>query len=99
MAKVALLVELQAKPGKAAEVAQFLASARALAMQEQATLTWYAVQMADDCFAIFDTFEGEPGRDAHLNGPIAAALISKADELLAAPPKIRQATVLADKAD
>ena len=55
--------------------------------------------MADDCFAIFDTFEGEPGRDAHLNGPIAAALISKAGELLfAAPPKIRHGTVLADKA-
>jgi quinol monooxygenase YgiN len=48
--------------------------------------------MADDCFAIFDTFEGEPGRDAHLNGPIAAALISKVGELLAAPPKIRHGT-------
>ncbi len=57
------------------------------------------MQIADDCFAIFDSFEGEPGRDAHLNGPIAAALISKAGEFLAAPPKIRHGTVLADKAD
>ena len=55
--------------------------------------------MADDCFAIFGAFEGEPGRDAHLNGPIAAALISKAGELLAAPPKIRHGMVLADNAD
>ena len=82
MTKVALLVELQAKPGKAAEVAQFRASARPLAIREQATLTWYAVQLDGDRFAIFDTFEGEPGRQAHLSGPIAAALMSKADELL-----------------
>ncbi|HEY2661276.1 MAG TPA: antibiotic biosynthesis monooxygenase [Caulobacteraceae bacterium] len=99
MTKVALLVELQAKPDKSAEVARFLASARALAIQEPATLTWYAVQLDADRFAIFDTFEGEPGRQAHLNGPIAAALMSKADELLAVPPRIQQATVLADKAD
>jgi quinol monooxygenase YgiN len=98
MPKVALLVELQAKPGKAAEVAAFLASARPLAIAEAQTLSWYAVQLDADRFAIFDTFEAEAGRQAHLNGPIAAALMAKADALLAAPPKIQQATVLADKA-
>jgi quinol monooxygenase YgiN len=98
MPKVALLVELLAKPGKASEVAEFLASARPLAIQEQQTLTWYAVQLDAERFAIFDTFEAEAGRQAHLDGPIAAALMGKADELLAEPPKIQQATVLADKA-
>jgi quinol monooxygenase YgiN len=97
MTKVALLVELHAKPGKATEVAQFLASARPLALQEARTISWYAVQLDADRFAIFDTFDDEEGRQAHLNGPIAAALMENADALLAKPPSIAQATVLADK--
>lgn len=97
MAKVALLVQLHAKPGKAGELAQFLESARPLAMQEAQTVSWYAVQLGEDRFAIFDTFDDDDGRKAHLAGPIAAALMAKADELLAAPPKIEPATVLADK--
>ncbi len=97
MAKVALLVQLHAKPGKSAEVAEFLESARPLALQEAQTVSWYAVQLGEDRFAIFDTFNDDDGRQAHLAGPIAAALMGRADELLAASPKIELATVLADK--
>jgi len=97
MAKVALLVQLQAKPGKADELAAFLAGARPLALQEARTVSWYAVQLAPDRFAIFDTFDDDDGRQAHLAGPIAAALMEKAPTLLAAPPQIELASVLADK--
>lgn len=97
MSKVALLVQLHAKPGKAADLAAFLESARPLAQQEAQTVSWYAVQLGEDRFAIFDTFNDDAGRQAHLGGPIAAALMGKADELLASPPQIEQATVLADK--
>lgn len=97
MTKVALLVELKAKPEKAEEVAKFLASAQPLAMAEQDTITWYAARLDIDTFMIFDTFEDDAGRQSHLNGPIAAALMAHADDLLAAPPKIQQADVLAVK--
>ena len=97
MTKVALLVELKAKPEKAEEVARFLASAQPLAMAEPDTITWYAARLDINTFMIFDTFEDESGRQAHLSGPIAAALMAHADDLLAAPPKIQQADNLAYK--
>ena len=97
MTKVALLVELKAKPEKAEDVARFLASAQRLAMAEPDTITWYAARLDINTFMIFDTFEDESGRQAHLSGPIAAALMAHADDLLAAPPKIQQADILAYK--
>jgi len=97
MTKVALLVELKAKPEKAEEVARFLADAQPLAVAEPSTLTWYAARLSADTFMIFDTFSDDAGRQAHLGGPIAAALMAHADALLASPPQIRQADVLADK--
>jgi quinol monooxygenase YgiN len=99
MTKVALLVELKAKPEKAEDVARFLASAQPLAMAEPDTITWYAARLDINTFMImiFDTFEDESGRQAHLSGPIAAALMAHADDLLAAPPKIQQADILAYK--
>lgn len=97
MTSVALLVELQAKAGKEKALAAFLAGARSLAMDETGTIAWFAVQLDQCTFAIFDAFDHEAGRQAHLNGPIAAALMAQADQLLAIPPQIRKATVLADK--
>jgi len=94
--KVALLVELQAKPGKGDEVAAFLASAQALAAAEPETLVWFALRVDTDTFVVFDAFADDHGRSAHLSGPIAAALLAHADELLAQPPHIRRPDVLAD---
>ena len=89
MSKVALYVPLEAKPGKEKEVAEFLKSALPLANKEPGTVTWFALQEGPSSFAIFDTFDDESGRQAHLDGKIAAALTAKAGELLAKPPAIQ----------
>jgi quinol monooxygenase YgiN len=95
--KYAIVALLTAKPGKEGEVAALLTGARALALEETQTRTWYAWQTGPASFGIFDTFEDEAGRKAHLEGRIAAALMGKADELLATPPDLRLADVLAAK--
>ncbi|WP_348262989.1 antibiotic biosynthesis monooxygenase [Telmatobacter sp. DSM 110680] len=96
--KFALLALLEAKPGKEKEVEEFLKSAQPLAVRETGTSTWYAVKLAPNKFGIFDTFRQEEGRDAHLNGEIAKALMAKAGELLAKPPQIEKLEILAAKA-
>ncbi|RTM15291.1 MAG: antibiotic biosynthesis monooxygenase [Bradyrhizobiaceae bacterium] len=97
MTHFAIYVELKAKPGKEEEVATFLANARSLVLAESGTVAWFAVRFDKATFAIFDTFNDEAGRTAHLNGAVAAALMANASELLAAAPEIRQPLVLADK--
>jgi quinol monooxygenase YgiN len=97
MTKFALYVELKAKPGREEDVAAFLAGARELVMAETGTVAWFAVRFDKATFAIFDAFDVESGRTAHLNGAVAAALMANAAELLAAAPEIRQPSVLADK--
>jgi quinol monooxygenase YgiN len=97
MVKLALLARLEAKPGKEKEVADFLKSALPLAQQEQETVSWYALQLGPSTFGIFDTFEGEGGRKAHLSGQIAQALMAKAPELFAKDPVIEQVDLLAVK--
>jgi quinol monooxygenase YgiN len=97
MAKFALYARLKAKPEKHAEVEAFLKSALPLAQQEKQTISWYAFAEDEGSYGIFDTFDTEAGRQAHLDGPIAKALMSKASELLAEPPQIHKITVLADK--
>lgn len=97
MSKVALYVPLQAKAGKEQEVADFLRSALPLVNDEPGTRTWYAIQEGPSSFAIFDTFDDESGREAHLNGKVAAALMAKADELLEKKPEIYRLDILADK--
>lgn len=92
-----LLATLKAKPGKGDELAAFLAQGRELALAETGTVTWYAFKIDDTTYGIFDTFEGEEGRQAHLNGQIPAALGQIAAELLAADPDIRQVDVVAVK--
>lgn len=97
MVKVALLVRLEAKPGKEAEVEKFLNGGLSLVQEEPATTTWYAIKLGPSTFGIFDTFPDEAGRQAHLSGKVAAALMEKAPELLAQPPTIEQVDVLAAK--
>ena len=90
-----ILALLEARPGKERELGDLLRRARALAEQETGTVTWYAVQAGPTSFAIFDTFENEAGRTAHLEGKIASALLARADELLARAPDIRKVDVIA----
>jgi quinol monooxygenase YgiN len=97
MSKVALYVPLEAKPGKEKEVADFLKSALPLVNAEPGTVTWFAIQEGPSSFAIFDTFNDDAGREAHLNGKVAAALMAKAGELLAKPPMIQKIDILTDK--
>ena len=97
MEKLALLARLEARPGKETEVREFIKGALALAQNEQATIRWYALQLGPATFGIFDTFTDEDGRQAHLSGPIAQALMAHADELLAVPPQIEQVSLLAVK--
>jgi quinol monooxygenase YgiN len=92
-----ILAVLEAKPGKGDELAAFLAQGRELAVAESGTVTWYAFKLSDTTYGIFDTFAGEEGRQAHLNGQIPAALGQVASDLLAAEPDIRLADVIAVK--
>ena len=98
MDRLALLALLEAKAGKETELEGFLKSALPLAQQESGTTTWYALKLGPGQFGIFDTFKNDDGRHAHLNGPIAQALMAKADELLAKPPQIEKVELLAVKA-
>ncbi len=97
MAKLALLVRLDAKPGKEREVEAFLRSALPLVTEEPGTRSWFALKTAPQIFGIFDTFDDEAGRNAHLNGKVAAALMEKASELFARPPVIEKVEILAAK--
>ncbi|HTU02627.1 MAG TPA: hypothetical protein VMG58_12455 [Candidatus Sulfotelmatobacter sp.] len=95
--KKALFVKLVARPGKEAQVEQFLEGGLALVQQEPATVAWFAIRMGPMTFGIFDAFPDESGRQAHLAGRVAAALKEKASELLAEPPRIESVDVLAAK--
>jgi quinol monooxygenase YgiN len=95
--KVALLVRLEAKPGKEAAVADFIRSGLPLVLAEPATTAWFGIQLGPSTFGIFDAFPDESGRQAHLAGKVAAALKARADELFADPPAIEQVDVLAAK--
>ena len=94
---VGLLVRLEAKPGKEDEVAQLLRDGLSLVLEEPATPAWFAIRIAPATFGIFDAFPDEGGRQTHLAGRLAAALMSRAAELLAQPPSIEQVDVLAAK--
>jgi quinol monooxygenase YgiN len=97
MVKTALYARLDAKPGKEAEVEQLLISGLELANQEPATTAWFALRLGPATFGIFDAFPDEAGREAHLAGRVAAALMAKAPDLLTQPPDIRKLDVLASK--
>ncbi|NHN24342.1 antibiotic biosynthesis monooxygenase [Flavobacterium jejuense] len=97
MEKFALLARLEAKPGKEKEVADFLKSALPLVLEEPDTVNWYGWQIGESTFGIFDTFETETGRKAHLEGKVAAALMAHAGELLSKEPSIEFVELLAVK--
>ena len=97
MVKLALFVQLEAKPGKEAAVEDFLYGGLPIVEQEPATTAWFALRLGPRRYGIFDTFPDEAGRQAHLTGRVAAALMEKAGELLAKPPSIEKVDVLAAK--
>ena len=97
MVTVALLVRLEAKPGKEQEVESFLKGGLAIVQEEPDTTAWFAIRMGQSTFGIFDAFPDESGRQAHLTGRVAAALMAKASDLLAQPPVIEKVDVLAAK--
>ena len=98
MPKLALYVSLKAKPGKEGEVEEFLRLGAQLAAKEPGTVTWYGLREDEGLYSVFDTFDDEAGRDAHLNGDIAKALMAKASELFAEAPKIHKISLVATKA-
>jgi len=97
MVKVALFVQLEAKPGKEADVEAFLQGGLALVEEEPATIAWFAIRLGPSTFGIFDAFPDDAGRQAHLAGRVAAALMSQAPELLSKPPVINKLDILAAK--
>lgn len=94
MIKYALFARFEARPGKESEVAAFLETGLTLANQEAATPIWFALKLSERTFGVFDAFTDEAGRQAHLEGPIAQALMARADELFVAPPSIEKIDVL-----
>jgi len=97
MVKVALSVRLEAKPGKEKEVESFLMGGLPLVMEEPATTAWFGIRLGPSTFGIFDAFPDEAGRQAHLSGKVAAALMAKAAKLFSEPPSIQKVDVLAVK--
>jgi quinol monooxygenase YgiN len=97
MLSLGLFVRLEAKPGKEKEVAAFLMQGLQLAQQETTTPLWFALRLGPSTFGVFDSFHDEAGRQAHLNGPIAKALMAQAPNLFAAPPSIEKVEILGAK--
>ena len=97
MLSLGLFVRLEAKPGKEEEVAAFLMQGLQMASQEPTTLLWFALRLGPSTFAVFDAFADESGRQTHLTGPIAKALMAHAPNLLAVPPSIERTEILGAK--
>ncbi len=97
MVSVALYVRLEAKPGKEKEVEAFLKGGLPIVQEEPQTIAWFGIRLGPSTFGIFDAFPDEKGRQAHLSGKVAAALMAKAPELLAKPPVIEKVDVIAAK--
>jgi len=97
MYTVSVLVRMEAKPGKENEVAKFLERGLALANQEATTPIWFALRLGPSTFGVFDAFSDESGRQAHLNGPIAKALMAQAPDLFSQPPVIEPVDILGAK--
>ncbi len=97
MVKVGLFVQLEVKPGKENDVEAFLRDGLAVVQQEPATTTWYAIKLGPLTYGIFDTFPDDVGRQAHLTGRVAAALMARSAELFSQPPAIEKIDILATK--
>lgn len=97
MIKYALFARFEAKPGKEAAVAEFLQQGLVLSKEEPLTRQWYALKLSDRVFGVFDTFETEDGRQAHLTGKIAQALMASAPDLFTGAPTIERIDILGAK--
>ena len=97
MVKVGLFVKLVAKTGKGEALEAFLNGGLELVNEEPLTKTWYALKFNESTYGIFDSFDGDEGRNAHLSGKVAAALMESAEELLAEPPTIEKVDILTAK--
>jgi quinol monooxygenase YgiN len=98
MLKTALYVRLEAKPGKErTKWKLFLKAGLPIVMEEPATVAWFGLRLGPTTFGIFDAFPDEAGRQAHLSGKVAAALMAQAEELFSEPPSIEKVDVLASK--
>ena len=97
MSKLALYVRLKPRPGKEAAVEEFLKQGAQMARDEPGTLRWFGIREDDDAYSVFDTFDDEAGREAHLNGSIAKALMARAEELFSEPPHISKISLVAEK--
>ena len=97
MVKVGLYVRLEARAGKEDEVQQFLKSGLSIVQGEPNTVAWFAIRLGPSSFGIFDAFPDENGRQAHLSGQVAAAVMEKSAELLSIPPTIEKVDVIASK--
>ena len=97
MVTVGLLVTLEAKPGREADVQRFLEGGLALVNEEPDTTAWFAIRMGSTTYGIFDVFPSDAGRQAHLQGRVAEALMAQAADLFASPPDIQPIDVLAAK--
>ena len=97
MVTLGLLLRLEAKTGKEADVENFLKGGLPLVEQEPATTAWFAIRLGPSTFGIFDVFPDESGRQAHLSGQVGTALMERADELFSEPPAIEQIDILATK--
>ena len=97
MVTLGLFVRLEAKPGKEQDVAAFLAQALQMANQETTTRLWFSLRLGPSTFGVFDAFSDEPGRQTHLNGPIAKALMANATTLFSVPPSIEKTEILGVK--
>jgi quinol monooxygenase YgiN len=97
MLSLGFFVRLEAKPGKEKEVAAFLKQGLQMANQESTTPLWFGLQLGPSTFGVFDAFHDESGRQAHLNGPIAKALMARAPDLFAVPPSIERVEILQAK--
>jgi quinol monooxygenase YgiN len=97
MAKYALYVSLKAKPGKEKDVEAFLKQGAEMAKKEAGTVSWFGLHESEGRYSVFDTFNDEAGRDAHLSGEIAKALMANAATLFSEPPQINKITIVADK--
>ncbi len=97
MSKLALYVRLQPKPGKEQEIEKFLKQGALMAQDEAGTVRWFGIREDDGAYSVFDTFDDEAGREAHLNGEIAKALMANAETLFSEPPQINKITIVAEK--
>ena len=97
MVKVGLYVKLEAKPGKEDEVEQFLKDGLPIVQEEPDTVAWFAIRLGPSTFGIFDVFPDESGRQAHLSGQVAAAIMEKSPDLLASHPSIEKIDIIASK--